>query len=165
MMVVRLAASEHLRHGSLIAGWFSILAIVLIGGGLLFVLRRERRNVVEFDAQMRAQKAAFVDYLLESGIPATATVLYVDTGSTERDVRRSMNGMLPPALSFWPLLIGLRVHITDYEPYNIEIRQHVDPEDLAALQPGATVEILVDPADPNQAMIDFTEPVVPPGAV
>ena len=75
-----------------------------------------------------------------------------------------MNGLLPPMLSFWPLLIGLRVQIAGGVPYNIEIRQHVDPEDLAALQSGATVGVLVDPADPTRAMIDFTEPVVSPRA-
>ena len=87
--VVHLIASEPLRHGSLTAGLFSILAIVLLGGGLLFVLRRERRNVVELDAQMRAQTAEFVDYLLASGVRASAKVLYVDKGSTEQDVRTS----------------------------------------------------------------------------
>ena len=162
--VVHMIASEPVRHGSLIAGWSSILAIVVVGGGLLFVLQRERRNVVDFDAQMRAQTAAFVDYLLASGTPASAEVLYVDKGSTEQDVRRSMNGLLPPMLSFWPLRIGLRVKIDSGAPYNIEIRQHVDPEDLVGLKPGAATEVLVDPADPYRAMIDFTEPVVPPGA-
>jgi hypothetical protein len=144
-------------------GWISILSIALVFGGLLYLLRRERHSLVELDAQMRAQTAAFMDYMMASGVAGTAEVLYTDTGSTERDVRRATKGFLPPSLSWWPTIIGLRVQVDGGAPYDVEIKQHVELEDPASLQPGVTVNVRVDPADPRKAVIDFAKPIGPPG--
>src|SRR5271165_1598533 len=60
--------------------------------------------------------------------------------------------------------IGLRVEIPGREPYDVKIEQRVDPLRLAALQPGTTVAVRVDPANPVNIRIDFTQVTTPPGA-
>lgn len=162
--VFQMAAAEGSQRGIPATGWLTIVVFALVGGGLLFLLRRERHSLVELDAQMRAQTAAFIDHMMVAGVPGNAEVLYVDTGSTERDVRRATKGFLPASLSWWPTIIGLRVQVDGGAPYTVEIKQHVELEEPAALRPGATVEVRIDPADPKRAVIDFTRPVVPPDA-
>src|SRR6478735_8472486 len=99
-----------------------------------------------------------------SGIPATARILYVDMGSTEGDVRRGTGGLLPAGLSWWPPKIGLRVDCEGMAPYDIEIKQHIAWEVEASVQPGAAVEVRINPSDPSDVIIDFGRPIVPRGS-
>jgi hypothetical protein len=60
--------------------------------------------------------------------------------------------------------IRLSVEIPGREPYDVTVEQRVDPLRLASLQPGTTVAVRVDPADPVNVRIDFSQLTEPPGA-
>ena len=163
--LLRIAADEHLRHDSPIDSWLTILLFVVMIGGGFFALRWRRHLVAEQNASM----AAATREMIVSGKPATARILYVDTGPglSRRDQWNYSGARFRHGRPYIPgglhVLIGLRLHGDDGAPYNVQIRQQVEPTHLAVLAPGATVEVRVDPADASNAVIDFTKPVVPPG--
>jgi hypothetical protein len=101
--------------------------------------------------QARAAQIAAATYLLSAGTPATAQILSAE------------GGRLVIAQGKQECRIGLNVQIPGGQPYNVLIQQLVDPIRMGALQPGATSEVRVDPANPNNVVIDFSKPILPAG--
>jgi hypothetical protein len=60
--------------------------------------------------------------------------------------------------------IGLRVEIPGHPPYDVTVRRLVQLIHIPRVQPGATIPIQVDPADPQKIRIDFDQPIAPPQA-
>jgi hypothetical protein len=54
--------------------------------------------------------------------------------------------------------INLRVQISERQPYEVTVRKPVSPLSMAALQPGATVQVQVDSADPLNVRLDSSQP-------
>ncbi len=54
--------------------------------------------------------------------------------------------------------IGLRVEIPGREPYEVTVQQPVNPISMAAWQPGSTLQVQVDSADPLNVRIDSSQP-------
>ncbi|HEX6390033.1 MAG TPA: hypothetical protein VFZ89_11310 [Solirubrobacteraceae bacterium] len=89
------------------------------------------------DMQGDAQKA---QYLAVSGRPGTARIDAVrDTGITIND---------NPTVEF-----DLAVSIDGAEPYAVTMRQNISRIAIGSFQPGATVPVKVDPADPQSLVI------------
>jgi hypothetical protein len=107
-------------------------------------------------APVHALKAQVVaqNGVLASGTPGTAQVLFAGTGGPMVIVG---GGQL--------VQIALRVQVAGRAPYNVQIQQPVGPVQAGALQPGATAEVRVDPANPGNVGIDFGKPIRPPQAV
>ncbi len=95
--------------------------------------------------------ATAADSLLASGTPGVARVLSAEGTGAIINLE-------------YVCQIGLRVEIPGRAPYDINIEQRVDPVRLAALQPGTKVGVRVDPADPRNIAIDFSQLTTPPGA-
>lgn len=49
----------------------------------------------------------------------------------------------------------LRVEVEGRSPYNVKHREHINPVNLAALQPGVRVPVLVDPGKPKKVYFDW----------
>jgi hypothetical protein len=130
-----------------------LIPVVAIGAALIF--RTQLRNAIhgQIGAQ-RASRAAAMNYMMASGTPATARVISADTG-----------GRLVIVGGQQVLQVGLEVQPPGGAPYRAYIQQPVGPVQAGALQPGATVQVRVDPANPANVMIDFSKPVQPPAAV
>jgi len=89
------------------------------------------------DVQADQQKA---QYLFHSGRPGTARITAVrDTGITMND---------NPTVEF-----DLAVSIDGAAPYNVTHRQSISRLTIASFQPGATVPVKVDPANPQSLII------------
>jgi hypothetical protein len=56
----------------------------------------------------------------------------------------------------------LSVEIPGHEPYDVAVERSVDNIYLPRVQPGATMPVQVDSANPQRVRIDFSQPV-PPG--
>lgn len=54
--------------------------------------------------------------------------------------------------------IGLRVEVPGSAPYDVTILRNVPHLHLPRVQPGATVQVHVDPSDPRKVRIDFDGP-------
>ncbi|MBV9722590.1 MAG: hypothetical protein JO082_11835 [Mycobacterium sp.] len=54
--------------------------------------------------------------------------------------------------------IGLRVELPGREPYDVTVRQPIHPMSVAALQPGSTLRVQVDSADPQNVRMDSSQP-------
>lgn len=106
--------------------------------------------VIRNIGQLRNLNAA--DPVLTSGMSGTAQVLSSDWTGVVINLE-------------YVCRIGLRVEIVGREPYDVTIEQRVDPLRMAALQPGTTIAVRVDPADPLKVRIDLSEPVRSPGAI
>lgn len=59
--------------------------------------------------------------------------------------------------------IGLRVTIPGGAPYDVVIRQLIPITSMAALAPGTTVGVKVDPADQTKVVIDWNVGIIPAG--
>ncbi len=81
--------------------------------------------------------------LLETGIPGQATVLSVSGGNV---VVNNINVLLT---------FRMRVTLPGRAPYEVDHRQLTSMFQMAALQVGATVPVMVDPADPSKLTIDL----------
>jgi hypothetical protein len=55
--------------------------------------------------------------------------------------------------------IGLRVEIPGRQPYDVTVQKPVHPFSMTALQPGSTLQVKVDSADPLNVRIDSSQPV------
>lgn len=89
------------------------------------------------DLQADAQKA---QHLFHNGRPGTARITALrDTGVTIND---------DPTVEF-----DLAVSIDGGAPYPVTHRQAISRLAIAGFQPGATVPVKVDPADPNSLII------------
>jgi|SRR6516225_6443578 hypothetical protein len=55
--------------------------------------------------------------------------------------------------------IELEVHIPGSEPYVKSVYKQLEPEQIAAVQPGKTVQVRVDPDKPKKFRIDFNQPI------
>lgn len=89
--------------------------------------------------------------VLATGTPGQAVVMNVSpTGMVVNDFYHQCN-------------IGLRVTLPGKAPYDVVIKQLVAITSMAALTPGTTVGVKVDPADQTKAVIDWNVGVVPPG--
>lgn len=145
---------DHLPMSTSIFVLFGFLIPVLaIVGGIIFRVQLLNAIHGQIGAQ-RSSRAAATNYMMMSGTPATARVISADTG-----------GRLVIVGGQQVLQIGLEVQPTGGAPYRVFIQQPVGPVQAGALQPGATVEVRVDPANPANVMIDFSRPVLPPAAV
>lgn len=90
----------------------------------------------------------FPDYqqqqLIKSGVPATAVILDADpTGSvynSQPEVR-----------------LRLRVTPTDLPPYETEVEMIINPIYTPEFQPGKTVKVKYDKADPSKVAVEETE--------
>jgi hypothetical protein len=90
----------------------------------------------------------FPDYqqqqLIKSGVPATAVILDADpTGSvynSQPEVR-----------------LRLRVTPTDLPPYETEVDMIINPIYTPDFQPGKTVKVKYDKADPSKVVVEETE--------
>ena len=120
-----------------VAAVFVVTMVVAIGAVI--------RNV----GQLKSVGAA--DPLLTSGTPGSARVLSADWTGAVINLE-------------YVCRIRLRVEIPGREPYDVTIEQRVDPLRLAALQPGTTVAVRVEPADPLNVRIDFSQLTETPGA-
>ncbi|OBH07060.1 hypothetical protein A5696_01560 [Mycobacterium sp. E2699] len=56
--------------------------------------------------------------------------------------------------------VELEVHIPGSEPYIKSVYRQFEPEELAAAQPGMTVQVRADPDKPKRFRIDFNQPVM-----
>jgi hypothetical protein len=91
--------------------------------------------------QMMAQQTAAAN-VAATGLDATATVAAV----------RQSGGMV----NFQPMVeIDLTVMAPGSPPYPATVSQVVQQVNLARLQPGATLRVKVDPANPGTIWIDF----------
>jgi hypothetical protein len=115
-----------------------VVAMVIAIGAVI-------RNVRQFSSVTAA------DPFLTSGTPGTARVLSADWTGAVINLE-------------YVCRIGLRVQIPGRQTYDVNIEQRVDPVRMAALQPGTTVAVRVDPADPHSVRIDFSQPTQAPGA-
>jgi hypothetical protein len=57
------------------------------------------------------------------------------------------------------LLIGLRVEVPGRQPYDVTVRHPVHPLDLFAVEPGRTVAVQADSANPLNVRIDLSQPI------
>ena len=81
--------------------------------------------------------------LLDTGIPGQATVLSVGGGNV---VVNNINVLLT---------FRLRVMLPGRAPYDVDHRQLTSMFQMASLQVGATVPVMIDPADPSKLIIDL----------
>ncbi len=82
-------------------------------------------------------------HLLETGIPGQATVLSVSGGNV---VVNTINVLLT---------FRLRVMLPGRAPYEVDHRQLTSMFQMASLQIGATVPVMVDPVNPGSLVIDL----------
>jgi hypothetical protein len=60
---------------------------------------------------------------------------------------------------YW-CIIKLAVHIPGREEYVIVARKPLGPEQRAAVQPGKTIQVRIDPeGEPKDVLIDFNQPI------
>jgi hypothetical protein len=132
-----------------------ILTLAFVAWRWIAIKRRvdARLGSVKANLAQKAEQEAAANYLLSAGTPATAKILSADTG-----------GRLVIVHGKHECRIGLKVQVPDRQPYDVQIQQLVEPIRKGALQLGATVEVRVDPANPNNVVIDFSKPILPAGA-
>src|SRR5581483_6233660 len=99
--------------------------------------------------QLSKDQAA-ADSLLASGIAGTAQILSADWTGAVINLE-------------YVCRIGLTVQTSELGPYDAHIELRVDPVRLGAMQPGATVAVRVDRSNPQNVLIDFDQPILPPG--
>lgn len=58
--------------------------------------------------------------------------------------------------------IGLWVEIPGRAPYGVTIRKDIHVVHLARVQPGASIPVQVDSANPQKIRIEFNQPIMPP---
>jgi hypothetical protein len=135
---------------------FALLVLAATVGFVIwtFAVVRERQDARLATVRAQTAQLAAQREVLASGTPGTAQVLYAGTGGRMVIVRGEQL-----------LQIALRVQVADWAPYDIQIQQPVGPVQAGALQPGATVEVRVDPANPGNVAIDFSKPIRPPQPV
>lgn len=86
---------------------------------------------------------------LESGVPGTATVMSIAPGNMV------VNNI------YYQCSIGLRVTLPAQASYDVMISQLVPITAMAAVSPGNTVGVKVDPTDNTKVVIDWSAGVVP----
>jgi hypothetical protein len=135
---------------------FTLLFVAALVGFVIWRIAVVQKKVDVKLAPVRALKEQVVaqNAVLASGTPGTAQVLFAGTGGPMVIVG---GGQL--------VQIVLRVQVAGRAPYDVQIQQPVGPVEAGALQPGATVEVRVDPANPGNVGIDFSKPIRPPQAV
>jgi hypothetical protein len=111
------------------------ITLALLVLGTVAVIRANARTRKKFDDTATSA-------VLRSGTAATARVLSLDWGGAKSGV-------------WYVCRIGLRVELVGSEPYDVTVQQRVEAVRLAAVQPGATVAVRVDPANPLIVGIDF----------
>jgi hypothetical protein len=57
------------------------------------------------------------------------------------------------------LRIGLRVEIPGHHPYDVSVQRSVKVIHVPRVQPGATLPVQVDAANPQIVRIDFSQPI------
>lgn len=110
-----------------------IAALTLVPMGIIFTLVG-----LGFSRASNARKR-----LLRTGVPGTATILSVDGGSM---VVNQINVLLT---------YELRVSVPGRVPYDVTHRQLTSMFQMASMQVGATVPVMVDPTDPKRLTIDL----------
>src|SRR5581483_5017148 len=106
------------------------------------------RNVGAFRQLSKDQAAA--DSLLAAGIAGTAQILSADWTGAVINLE-------------YVCRIGLPGQTSELGPYDAHIELSVGPVRLCAMQPGATVAVRVDRSNPQNVLIDFDQPILPPG--
>lgn len=56
--------------------------------------------------------------------------------------------------------IGLRVEIPGHPPYDVAVERNINHIHVPRVQPGATVPVQVDPANPQKVRIEFDQPIM-----
>lgn len=96
-----------------------------------------RRNQEMMAAQTKAANMAL------GGIDATASVVAARQTPTQINLEQVVE-------------LDLTVIPDGLPPYPVSLSQPVSPVNLARIQPGSTLAVKVDPADPASVWIDFT---------
>lgn len=111
--------------------WFIGLTVAVYAGIFYFVGRSRRR----------------ADRLSGEGLRGTARVESSHATGSE------MNNI--PQVE-----MELRIELEGIPPYTVTHKEHVNPVNLAAVRPGASVQVLVDPVDPRRLSIDWSGPEI-----
>lgn len=124
--VVVTATTDSIVGGTflLLAATFGLTGTVLLGIDQWLAARRRRAN-----------------RLRTAGMRGTATILAI----TDSNVTINQNPMVN---------LRLRVNIANHPPYEVTKRQVISRIAVGQFVPGATLPVLVDPADPSDVMID-----------
>ncbi len=125
--------------------WIAVaitLATLAVVGGLIFYARRAVRGMMQGDQK-----------LLTYGLPGTGLVLAVrDTGTTINNI-------------YAVIEVRLRVSLPGRADYEAAARTMLGRLNFGAIQPGMTLNLRVDPANPLKVEIDRAAPAAqPPGA-
>jgi hypothetical protein len=51
------------------------------------------------------------------------------------------------------------VEIPGHQPYDVEVERDIHHIHVPRVQPGATIPVLVDPANPQRVRIEFSQPI------
>jgi len=88
------------------------------------------------------QATRYTTEVLRTGRPAAAVVTFAADGHRDDDARR---------------LVYLELDVSAHgsRPRRVRTGDYVAPATLAALVPGATLEVKVDPADPDRVAVDW----------
>jgi hypothetical protein len=116
----------------MITVWVTVAFLVV---GTVAVIRANAQTRKKFDDTATRS-------VLRSGTAATARVLSLDWAGAKSGV-------------WYVCRIGLRVELAGREPYDVTVQQRVEAVRLPAVQPGATVAVRIDPANPLIVGIDF----------
>lgn len=116
---------------SIVGGTFTLLAVTFgLTAGVLLAID-----------QWLAARRRRANRLRSAGMRGTATIL----GVTDSNVTVNQNPMIN---------MRLRVTIANHPPYEVTKRQVISRLAVGQFVPGATLPVLVDPANPTDVMID-----------
>jgi hypothetical protein len=111
------------------------VTLALLVAGTVAVIRANARTRKKFDDTATSS-------VLRSGTAATARVLSLDWAGAKSG-------------AWYVCRIGLRVELVGRDPYEVTVQQRIEAVRLPAVQPGSTVAVRVDPANPLIVGIDF----------
>jgi hypothetical protein len=142
----------HILHMNVYALAVGISMVVLAGaiGAIHFLMiapARARGNGSKFEGLALEGKAQVLS------VEGTARPVTMGWGSGWRARDRAVQ-----------CRIGLRVEIPERPPYDVTVKRILDMVELAAMQPGRTVAVQADSANPQNVRIDFNQPMPPPVA-
>lgn len=112
--------------------------------GMLKQMPADIHNATEMVANVQADMAK-QQTLLGSGTPGAATITAIaDTGTL---------------VNFNPqVVIDMEVAVEGQAPYAVQITESVPQIHIPLIQPGNTIGVRVDPADPSSVILDWARP-------
>ncbi|WP_420629720.1 hypothetical protein [Candidatus Leptofilum sp.] len=126
----------------------STIFILIFSGVTIILLAFAYRTVKRMVGNLQQAEAA-EQQIIQQGITADATILDV----WETGVRHSLDN--DPQL-------GLRLTVAppNQTPYEAEIKIMASPLQLVQLQPGQTITVHIDPADPHNIILPPAHPTI-----